>query len=236
MNQVRNGLNWLYPEKPYFKEQKFDENVANGISLINLAIAIFEPQKIVTTDELQKIVAEFYPKLTVEELQHRIGIGNLSALEVAKKVLGYNLNAPLHINLSQCTLPVIQDELCLALPGDKILARITRQGELLLHRSSCKPARAAGLDNLTYILIINDVERRFATKIQALISNEPGTFAKLSGVIGEKGINIIELTQASYTEEIASISAKLGVKTLNEAEGLIKTLLEKQFIHKAILL
>ena len=58
----------------------------------------------------------------------------------------------------------------------------------------------------------------------------------MSGVIGEKGINIIELTQASYTEEIASISAKLGVKTLNEAEGLIKTLLEKEFIHKAILL
>jgi (p)ppGpp synthase/HD superfamily hydrolase len=222
--------------KQYFKEQKFDEDVSNGIHLLNLGLSIFKPIDNVDDDMLKKLIEEYYPKLDIKELKHRVGSGQLAVLEIIKKILGYSLNAPLELNLSQCKMPVIQDEHCLALPGDKILCRITRQGQLLIHRSSCKPARSGGLDNLTYVLIINDMERRFASKIQVLISNEPGTFAKLSGVIGEKRINIIELTQASYTEEIAAISAKLGVKSLSEAEDLIRLLREKEFIQKAILL
>ena len=122
------------------------------------------------------------------------------------------------------------------MPGEKILACITRQGKLLIHKSNCKQAKTGGLDNLTYILIINDIGSRFASQIQLLIANEPGTFAKLSGVMGEKGINIIELTQASYTEEMADVSARIGVKTLSEVEDLISLFHKKDFIKKAILL
>nr|MBP9742958.1 hypothetical protein [Burkholderiales bacterium] len=94
-----------------------------------------------------------------------------------------------------------------------------------------------GLDNLTYALIINDTAHEFATKIQVGILKQPGTFAKLTGVIGKKGINIIELVQANNNsdDEVAEISATLSVKKLDEAEALIKTLLTKEFIKTAIL-
>lgn len=222
--------------KQYFKEQRFDEDVLNGTKLINLGISIFEPNTTVTDEMLTKVIEIYYPKLNIVELKHRVGAGNMAVLELVKKILGYSLEAPLQFNLSQCNIPIIQDEICLPLPGDKTLARINRQGELLIHRSSCRPARAAGLDNLTYILIINDVDRSFATKIQVSMSNEPGTFAKLSGVIGEKGINIVELAQAKVLDDVASIAATLNVKSLEEAEELIKVLLEKEFITKAILI
>ena len=150
--------------------------------------------------------------------------------------MGYDQNTTLEINLSQCTLPTIQDESCLALPGDKILAQITRQGKLILHRTNCRHIKAIGLENLTSVLTTNDTARRFLTKIQVLVTNEPGTFAKLSGVMGEKGINIIELTQAAYTNEVASISATIGVTNLTEVEDLIKVFHTKDFIQKAIML
>ena len=222
--------------KQFFKEQKFDENVTNGVNLLGLGLSIFEPEKSINDEMLQKLINEHYPKLDLKELKHRVGTGQLSVLELIKKILGYNQNTILEINLSQCKIPVIQDEYCLALPGERILACITRQGKLLIHKANCKHAKIGGLDNLTYILIINDSGIRFASQIQLLISNEPGTFAKLSGAMGEKGINIIELIQASYTEETADVSARIGVKNLGEVEDLINLFHKKDFIRKAILL
>ena len=222
--------------KQFFKEQKFDENVSKGENLLNIGLSIFEPEKKIDDNILQKLIEEYYPRLNIEELKHLVGTGQLPVLELIKKTLGFNPSVTLEINLSQCKMPVIQDDHCLALPGEKILASITRQGQLLLHNINCKVARSNGLENLTFILIINDTGRRFASQIQVLISNEPGTFATLSGAMGQKGINIIELTQASYTDEVASISAKIGVKSLMEVQDLIKLFHEKDFIHKAIMI
>lgn len=219
--------------KQYFKEQKYDEDVSNGIRLLNLTMAIFEPDITVTDTMLDKLNM---PNLSIEELKHMVGNGSLSALKIIKQILNYDEDTLLNIKLSQCVhIPIIQDESCLPLPGEKVLIKITRHGELLIHRLNCKIARKGGLDNLTYALIINDTTYKFATKIRVLMSNQTGTFAKLSSVIGNKGINIIELVQASDNDDIADVSATLSVKTLDEAEDLIRVLLTKEFVKTAIL-
>ena len=222
--------------KQYFKEQKFDVDVVNGIKLVNLGLSLFKPEVIVDDELFKRLITTYYPKLTLADLQHRIGMGEIPVLEIVKKILNVDEEQALKIILSQCKLPIVQDEHCLPLPGDKILAKITRQGELLLHLTNCKVARTSGLDNLTIIHIINDTGRNFSIKIKASISNITGTFAKVTGVIGEKGINIIELAQASVSGDTAAISATLGVKSLDEADDLIDALLSKDFIQKANLI
>ncbi len=222
--------------KQYFKEQKFDDDVANGINLLNQGISIFEPDIQLDDKTLSVLMKTYYPRLDIQDFQHQVGIGEIQILEVIKKILNYTKEQPLNICLSKCKLPIIQDDNCLAIPGDKILAQITRQGKLELHRTGCKITRIIGLDNLTLVHIINDIGRSFAIRIRVVIANKPGTFAKLSGVISEKEINIIELTQAAVSGESASISATLGVKSLTEAEDLIDTLRSKDFIEKANLI
>lgn len=221
--------------KQYFKVQKFDDDVLNGKRLVNLGLSLFNIN-INEENIFKDLVANHYTRLSDVELQHKIGAGELPVLEVIKKILNYPKEHILEINLSQNALPIIQDNNCLPIPGEKILAKVTRRGELLIHLHSCKYAKTIGLDNLSFIHIINDIGKVFAIKMQANIANKAGTFAKVTGIIGEKGINIIELSQAHVSGDTASVSATIGVHTIEEAEDLINTLNEKDFIEKASLI
>ena len=224
--------------RQYFKEQKFDEHANNGMKLLNLGISLFnnhsEP---ITDDVLDEITKKYYPKLSSEEIKHKIGTGNLSILNLVKKICNHQLDEPLVINLSKCNnIKVFQDDLCLPLPGDKVLAKITLQGELLIHRTSCKLTNQLGLDNLTSALIINDIDYVFASKIQFFILNQRGAIARLSAVIADRNINIIELSHSVTTKDLGVIDITMGVRERSEVENLVEALLAKEYIKKAILI
>lgn len=222
--------------KQYLKEQKYDEDMANGMQLIAAVVHLFD-QKIKINDKiLGEVVATHYPRMSLDELKHQIGVGNISALNLAKQILAYPTDKILDIRLSNCPLNIIQDDLCFALPGEPILARVTRHNELLVHRTNCKQINKQGLDNWTFVHIINDIDKNFATMVEALVLNQPGTFNKATKLIAKQNINIIELTQATYTDEFALVSAKLGVKNLKQVEDLVLKLTKQDFIGKVRLL
>jgi GTP pyrophosphokinase/guanosine-3',5'-bis(diphosphate) 3'-pyrophosphohydrolase len=222
--------------KQYLKEQKYDEDVSNGVKLINLGLELFEPRASVDETILAKLVETHYPRLTVAELEHRVGIGNIPTLEVVKQILAYPKEEVQNIRLSLCQLPILQDLNCMPLPGEKILAKISRHGELVLHKPTCKQTKHLGLENLTLVHIINDTNKMFSSKIQALISNKPGTFTKFAAIIAEKDINIEELAQEIYTEEFAFVRATLGVSSLTQIEELQAIFKITDFIEKVKLL
>ena len=127
---------------------------------------------------------------------------------------------------------MIQDDLCYPLPGGKILTHLNRQGNLVLHSPSCKQNKLLGLENLTFVHIINDIDRIFMARLHILIANIPGTFARFTATIAEKNINIEELTQEYYNNEFALIKIIIGIKNLAQVEDLISTLYELDFINK----
>jgi len=218
--------------KQYLKEQRYDEDVNNGFKLINSALALMGSQMMDGSQDLEKLIVEYYPKLNVSELERQIGNGSISALLVAKQILSMPKNEVITIYLSKCSLPIIQDQNCLAIPGVDILIQMTRHGELLLHRQTCKQTRAAvgGLDNLILAHIINDTGQIFWIKLGAILVNEPGTFSKFATLISEQNINILELNQEHHTDETAFVNATLGVTTLTQVEELVATLSATNFI------
>jgi guanosine-3',5'-bis(diphosphate) 3'-pyrophosphohydrolase len=225
--------------KHYFKERKYDEDVSNGVKLINYALEALGSDIQVNSRELEPVAKEFYTRLSTAELEHNVGVGSLSPLTVAKHIIKIAIdnNEPLEIKLSNCrSLKVIQDTNCLALPSDNVYARITRSGEMVLHKTSCKQNKLIGLDNLSSVHIINDTGKLFLSKIHVVLYNIPGTFNRFSGIIAEKSINIVELTQTVSTEEYATVKATLGVLDVNQIEDLYDTLSETDFVDKVYLI
>jgi len=218
--------------KQYLKEQKYDEGVSNGIKLINLGLELFKPKLVANEKILTKLCENYYPKLTIDELEHQVGVGNLSVLEIIKQILGYPQDKSLEIKLSQCNLDIIQDQSCLPLPGDEILAQITRYGSLVLHKDTCKQLRGIGLDNLTFVHIINDIGKVFLTKIEALVENKTGTFTKFTGMIAEQNINIEGILQEAHTNEYALIKFTLGVENLMQLQDSIAKLRDNDFVER----
>lgn len=219
--------------KQYIKEQKYDDDINNGIKLINSGLELITAEKI-THSTLKKTYAKYYPKFKESELEHEIGRGNIPVLELVKKIIKYPDDKPLDIIISKCNMPIIQDPFCLPLPGDKILAKITRNCELYLHKFSCKQSKGA-LDNLTFVNILNDINKKFFCKIQAELYNKPGVFTQFAALISKENINIEEIFQESSLN-FALVKVTLGVNNLNQVEELISLLKNADFINKAILL
>lgn len=218
--------------KHYLKEQKYDEDVENGINLLKYVLKILNSKKTITASQLNQLTKKHYLRLSENELAHDVGNGSRPALEVIKKFLNLDNNEVLSIYLSKCDFAVIQDTYCLPLPGDKTIARITRHGELILHKQSCKQTNNLGLDNFTSVHIINDVDRHFSVKISALLVNEPGTFSKFASKISELGINILELNQEYNANEVAVVTTTLSVKNAAQTEELMQVLRKTNFIQQ----
>ncbi|MEN9946598.1 MAG: hypothetical protein RLZZ293_984, partial [Pseudomonadota bacterium] len=142
--------------KQYLKEQKYDENISNGIQLLNLALQMAGSELIANEHLLLPFIKHYYPQLSLIDFEQKIGSNEIPALKVASDLINQSSSQPLIIKLSNCNLPIIQDEACYPLPEEIILAKITRNGELELHRANCAKNRAIGLNKLINVIIHND--------------------------------------------------------------------------------
>jgi guanosine-3',5'-bis(diphosphate) 3'-pyrophosphohydrolase len=218
--------------KHYLKEQKYDDDVSNGIKLINQSLTMLGSDIKVTDKMLKKIINKHYPKLDIPALEHAIGNSNIPTLTVAKQILEIPHGEILSINLSKCAFTINSDTLCSPLPDETLLGSVTKYGELILHKPNCKNVRSTGLDKFSLVHIINDIDKQFSVRLSASILNEPGTFSKFAHLISESGINILELNQEYKSVETALITATLSVKDLPQAENLVLNLRSTDFIQK----
>ena len=220
--------------KLYMKEQKYDDDTSNGIKLLKLGLSIFSKEHINDESLLNKICQTHYHKLSNIELEHEIGIGSIPVLHVIRHILNIdNKMQAMTINISKCDIPIVQDNICLALPGDDIMAHITRNGELHIHRNQCKQNRHIGLDNLTFVHIINDTEQTFLSKISLNLINRPGVFTKFTAIIGEKNINMEEISQESFIG-FARVLITMSVHSLAQIDDLITTLSNLDYVENVM--
>lgn len=221
--------------KQYLKEQKFDDDVGNGIKLLTSGLKIAGENKIITEETLTEFINTHYANMSFDELMQKIGTTEIAVLKVVRQILQIADGEQLNIKLSDCILPIRQDDECCPLPGEKVLARINRKCELEVHFTRCSKTRRIGLENLSSVTIINDNGSEFLSKILVVIDNTPGTFNKLSSIIAERKINIEEIHQ-ERTEDHKHVNTHMfiTIHNIDDVESLIKNISEHDFVVKAV--
>ena len=221
--------------KQYFKEQKYDEDVTKGHALLEKVLNNFEIEIINEENYIDLILTKFNKDLSKNDFLHKIGTGHLNILEIIKKLLNTSTDSILNINLNNFNLNIVADQDCLPLPGDVILAKINKSGELVLHKLECKEIKKKHLDFFTKVIITNNNNRSFSSKIQIIVPNEPGIFAKVSGIMWRRNFNMIEISQPINNGKIAYVYTTICVNDINQVKDLLKTLQHKSFIFNAML-
>ena len=216
--------------KQYFKEQKSDEEISCGISLFNYGLAMTGHSDLVN-NRLDEFISKNYPRSNHDEFLQRIGSGDLSGLNVGKQYTGKQIE----IHLSKCIIPIIQDIKCYPVPGEEILARINRRGELELHYNKCTKLKSLGVDNFTAVTIINDIEKEFLSKIILFIDNQSGVFNKLSAILAERKINMEEIHQErSEDTDHNELHLTITTHSVLEINNLLESLRNAPFVIQAI--
>lgn len=221
--------------KQFLKEQRYDEDITNGVHLLSQGLYMAGSDLVANDDCLQAFITEAYPRLNLADFEQKLGVNEIPALKVVRELLKLDANSPLVIKLSHCNIPVIQDDLCCPLPDEEILAKITRKGELELHRFNCLKNKAIGLDKLAHVTIINDTDTNFLSKLVITIDNLPGIFSKLSAIIAERQINMEEIFQERH-ENHALVSVRLTISShsATEIDDLISSIAEHDFVIKIV--
>jgi (p)ppGpp synthase/HD superfamily hydrolase len=216
--------------KQYFKEQKSDEEINVGVNLLNYGLVMCGLQSL-DRDKLEHFIQNRYPSFSQDDFLQRIGVGDLSVFNVIEQMT----KQPISIYLSKCIIHVVQDEKCYPVPGEEILARITRRGELELHYNKCSKLRSLGVDDFASVSIINDIEKEFLSKIILFIDNKPGVFNKLSAVLAERRINMEEIHQEK-SEDVEHNELHLTITThsVKEINDLLESLRNSSFVIQAI--
>jgi guanosine-3',5'-bis(diphosphate) 3'-pyrophosphohydrolase len=221
--------------KQYLKEQKYDEDISNGVKLLNLGLHMSGSDLILNEELLQNFVTTHYPRLTLSDFEQKIGVNEIPVLKVVRELLKLKPDEVLVISLSHCNLIIIQDDVCCPLADETILGKITRKGELELHNHRCPKNKTIGLDKLIPITIINDTERLFLSKLIVTVNNVPGVFSKLSAIIAERQINMEEIFQERHENNtLVNVRLTVSTKSAKEIEDLLSCIAENDFVLKVV--
>lgn len=221
--------------KQYLKEQKYDEDISNGVYLLSHALTLVGSELIASEEVLERFVKKNYPRISLADFEQKIGVNEIPVLKVVRELIGLADDSVLNIKLSNCNLTIVQDDACCPLPDEVILAKITRKGEFELHRTSCRKNRTIGLDKLVSVTITNDTEMEFISKILITIDNLPGTFNKLASIIAERQINMEEIFQERH-ENHALVNVRLTITShsAKEIDELLANVVDNDFVIKAV--
>ncbi len=220
--------------KQYLKEQKYDEDISNGVHLLGLGLHMAGSEIILSDEILQELIKEQYKRISLADFEQKVGVNEIPALKVVRQLLKITSDQSLKIRLSNCNVPIIQDDVCCPLPDETILAKITRKGELELHSDHCHKNKTIGLDKLIPVTIINDTDTQFLSKLIVIIDNQPGVFSKLSAIIAERQINMEEIFQERHDNPaLVIVRLTISIASAKDVDDLLSSIVENDFVLKA---
>lgn len=220
--------------KQYLKEQKYDEDISNGVHLLGLGLHIAGSELVLNDEILEILISKRYTHMNLADFEQKIGINEIPVLKVVGQLINTANDEILQIHLSNCNLPIIQDDVCCPLPDERILAKITRKGELELHSAYCHKNKTIGLDKLIPVTIINDIDSHFLSKLMIIVDNQPGVFSKLSAIIAERQINMEEIFQERHDNPSwVIVRLTISISSAKEVDDLLACIADNEFVLKA---
>ncbi len=81
---------------------------------------------------------------------------------------------------------------CRPVPGDQIVANLSKGRGMVIHRQSCKNLEPLGKRNDKYIDVQweEDAQAEFSSDIRLEVENKPGVLAKTATILSEEGVDI----------------------------------------------
>lgn len=219
--------------KQYLKEQKYDENISNGIRLLNLGLSMVESDIAINDSILKEIIEQGKYNFPIDEFEQKLGIGDIGVLRVIKQLNNQDLNQAISIKLSNCSSKPLNNNCCYPVADEEVLARITPQGQLELHVDGCRKCNAIGYNKFTKAIIINNTEHKFWAHILVLINNSAGVLAKIAGIVAKHNINMERIMQEIGDDHVA-VDLILSLNNYHELSALTQELSELEAVNEVI--
>jgi guanosine-3',5'-bis(diphosphate) 3'-pyrophosphohydrolase len=103
---------------------------------------------------------------------------------------------------------------CLPVPGDRIMAYVSTDKGLVVHRVTCSNVKEFRKhpDRCVDVVWASITQGMFPVALRIIVRNIPGVLANISTSIGEAGSNIETVAQPEANPETATLLFKISVK------------------------
>ena len=205
----------------YLKSLRQEDTVALGLQLLEKALNARGSSVEAITPERWKLFLEENHMHRQEDLFHDLALGSTLANIVAAKLAPDASLFPDQRDTEEAITiagtegnAVTYGACCLPVPGDKIMAFVSTDKGIVVHRVNCSnvreflkhPDRCFGVEWAPI------TKGMFPVEVRVVAHNTPGVLARISTSIGEAGSNIETVAQPEANPETATLLFKLSVK------------------------
>jgi len=226
----------------YLKSLRQEDTVALGLRLLEKALnARGSSIEAIPEDNWNQFLKENH-FTRQEDVFHELALGSTLANIVAGKLLP---ETHLHTDSKDTgeAITIAGSEgnalsfgaCCLPVPGDKIMAYVSTDKGLVVHRVSCSNVREFRKhpDRCVDVMWAPITKGMFPVSVRIVTRNTPGVLANVSTSIGEAGSNIETVAQPEANPEIATLLFNISVKDRDHMARVMRRLRRNSNVIRA---
>jgi guanosine-3',5'-bis(diphosphate) 3'-pyrophosphohydrolase len=205
----------------YLKSLRQEDTVVLGLRLLEKALNARGSSIEAISEERWKRFLEENHFARQEDLFHELALGSTLANIVAGKLAPGTSLFPDQLDSGEA-ITIAGSEgnalsfgaCCLPVPGDKIMAYVSTDKGLVVHRLSCSNVREFRThpDRCVDVIWAPITRGMFPVSVRIVTRNTPGVLANVSTSIGEAGSNIETVAQPEANPETATLLFNVSVK------------------------
>jgi guanosine-3',5'-bis(diphosphate) 3'-pyrophosphohydrolase len=205
----------------YLKSLRQEDTVVLGLRLLEKALNARGSSIEAVPDEQWSRFLEENHLVRQEDLFHELALGSTLANIVAGKLAPDTTHFPENRDGGEA-ITIAGSEgnalsfgaCCLPVPGDKIMAYVSTDKGLVVHRVSCSNVREFRKhpDRCVDVIWAPITRGMFPVSVRIVTRNTPGVLANVSTSIGEAGSNIETVAQPEANPETATLLFNISVK------------------------
>ena len=205
----------------YLKSLRQEDTVALGLRLLEKALNTRGSSLEAISEKHWKKFLKKNHFTGQEDLFHELALGSTLANIVAGKLAPHTSLFPDKLDGGEA-ITIAGSEgnalsfgaCCLPVPGDKIMAYVSTDKGLVVHRVSCSNVREFRKhpDRCVDVSWASITHGMFPVSVRIMTRNTPGVLANVSTSIGEAGSNIETVAQPEANPETATLLFNISVK------------------------
>ena len=194
----------------YLKHMQKDEAIAQGSRLMS---RVLKGLGLRIEDVPERGLDEYLHECgfeNLDQLLEDIGMGNRPPNLVVRRLVPERIpqgdseevremktQAPMAIHGTE-GMVVSYGRCCHPIPGDHIIATLSKGQGIVIHRDTCNNIDSKGTmrelsDKYIHVKWAEQIEGVFATSIRVDVINEPGVLARTATILSDEGVNIINV-------------------------------------------
>jgi len=226
----------------YLKSLRQEDTVALGLRLLEKALNARGSTVEMISEERWKDFLRENHFSRQEDLFHELALGSTLANIVAGKLvpdtglLTDRANSEEAITIAGSEGNALSfGACCLPVPGDSIMAYVSTDKGLVVHRVSCRNVREFRKhpDRCVDVIWAPITKGMFPVALRVVARNTPGVLANISTSIGEAGSNIETVAQPEANPETATLLFNISVKNRDHMARVMRRLRRNSNIIRA---